>query len=263
MIDFEQIRTWFPEPLRNKNSGRLIIREYLQYLILDFLSNSKYAKHLSFIGGTCLRLIHKIDRFSDDLDFDHKDMDFNTFSEMTDLVVRFLQKSGIGVVADDKEKDKTLQAYRRNLVFPQLLYDNQLSAFRDEKFLITIESQDQQVGYKPDIRLMQGCGFIFNFQTPSPGVMCAMKIKALLTRQKGRDFYDVMFLLSRSDPDYHFLAQTLGIRDDIELKRRLTGMAGEVDLKHKARDFEHLLISRQQSGKILLFPEFIATRFPG
>jgi len=263
MIDFENIKQWFPEPLQQKNYARFILGEYLQYLILDFLSNSKYASQLNFIGGTSLRLFHGIDRFSEDIDFDHKELDAITFIEMTDRIVRFIQKSGFNVMADDKEKDKTLKAYRRNLVFPGLLFENQLSPFRDEKFLIKIESQDQGVNYTPEVRLIKGCGHIFNFQTPTPEVLCAMKISTLLSRKKGRDFYDSMFLLSRTSPDYSFLEQSSGIRNDIQLKQQLLDLIGTINLKHKARDFEHLLISREQSNKILLFPDFIRSRFPG
>jgi predicted nucleotidyltransferase component of viral defense system len=263
MIDFEHIKKWFPEPLQQKNYARFILREYLQYLILDFLSNSKYARQLNFIGGTSLRLIHGIDRFSEDIDFDHKELDGATFIQMTDRIVRFLQKSGFTIRADDKEKDKTLKAYRRNLVFPGLLFEHQLSPFRDEKFLIKIESQDQEVDYTPEVRLLNGCGYIFNFQTPAPDVLCAMKISALLSRKKGRDFYDSMFVLSKTSPDYSFLEKSVGIRDEIMLKQRLLDLIMSINLKHKARDFEHLLISREQSNKILLFPDFIRSRFPG
>ena len=33
-----------------------------------------------------------------------------------------------------------------------------------------------------------------------------MKLSALLTRGKGRDFYDAIFLLQRTEPDYPFLS---------------------------------------------------------
>ena len=49
---------------------RNILLEYLQAQILAALSISKYNTTLSFLGGTCLRFAHGINRFSEDLDFD-------------------------------------------------------------------------------------------------------------------------------------------------------------------------------------------------
>ena len=52
------------------NAPRRVLTEYLQAEILAVVFNSKFGSHLSFLGGTCLRFIHKIERFSEDLDFD-------------------------------------------------------------------------------------------------------------------------------------------------------------------------------------------------
>jgi predicted nucleotidyltransferase component of viral defense system len=65
---------------------------------------------------------------------------------------------------------------------------------------------------------IKGCGFYFHIPVPSDAVLCSMKISALLSRQKGRDFYDVMFLLAQTAPDYAFLTARCGIRNLPELK---------------------------------------------
>ena len=41
-----------------------MLKEYVQLLILDYLSASMYVKKITFIGGTNLRLVKGIDRFS-------------------------------------------------------------------------------------------------------------------------------------------------------------------------------------------------------
>ena len=257
MIDFEKIKTWFPANFQQKQYARFILRENLQFIILDFLANSKYAKKLCFIGGTNLRLIYGIDRFSEDLDFDDKELTREDFMTMTDAVIRFLNKSGYNVKADDKEKDITLNAFRRNIVFPEFLYENKLSAFKEEKFLIKIESQNQGVNYKPEKLLIKGCGFIFRFNCPPLAVLCAMKISALLNRQKGRDFFDTMFLLEKSDPDYNFLSESVGIKNKEELKLSLLSLCKKVNIKHKSKDFEHLLFNSTQTNRILMFNDYV------
>jgi hypothetical protein len=257
MIDFGQIKSWFPEHFQQKQYARFIIREYIQYQILDFIANSKYAKKICFIGGTNLRLLHGIDRFSEDLDFDHKDFSINDFLEMTNAVILFMKKTGYNVLADDKEKDKDLKAFRRNIVFPEFLYLNKLSAFKDEKFLIKIESQDQGINYSSDKALLKGCGFVFRLNTAPLPVLCSMKISALMNRKKGRDFFDTMFLLGKTEPDYDFLFKTTGILNKGQLKQALLKFTDTVNIKNKSKDFGHLLFNSSQSKRILLFKEFI------
>jgi predicted nucleotidyltransferase component of viral defense system len=233
-----------------------MLKEYLQLLILDFLSTTPYIGKISFIGGTNLRLVKGIDRFSEDLDFDCKNLSSEEFTEMTNAVINFLQRSGYHIEVRDKESTK-LKAFRRNIHFPELLYILGLSGHKDERFLIKLECQDQQVDYKRSMVNIKGCGFFFPFPVPTDGVLCSMKISAMLSRQKGRDFYDSMFLLSFTTPNYQFLTAKLGIHDFSELKMATKAALNTVDLNLKRRDFEHLLFSRKNSERILSFWDFL------
>ena len=84
-----------------------------------------------------------------------------------------------------------------------------------------------------------------------------MKLSVLLTRQKGRDFYDAMFLLGQVEPDYYYLAEKKGIHNKEELKAALTETTETTDLKKKYRDFEHLLFNKANAEKVLRFAEFV------
>lgn len=76
MIDLKIISNYFDASLRdNPSFSKHIFKEYVQLMVLDHLSDSPYFRKLSFIGGTNLRLIKGIDRFSEDLDFDVHDME--------------------------------------------------------------------------------------------------------------------------------------------------------------------------------------------
>ena len=56
MIQIEQIRNYFPVQIRG-NSGfdKHILKEYLQLMILDYLSSTPNIQKMAFIGGTNLR----------------------------------------------------------------------------------------------------------------------------------------------------------------------------------------------------------------
>ena len=256
MMHLEQIKNFFPEEIReNASFHKYMLKEYIQLSILDFLSSTPFVRKVVFIGGTNLRLIKGIDRFSEDLDFDFRDFSKEEFMEMTDAIISFLKRSGYQVQVRDRENKKLL-AFRRNILFPELLFDLGLSGHREERFLIKVESEDQQATYNPMLRNIKGCGFYFPFPVPSDGVLCAMKLSAMLSRQKGRDFYDAMFLLALSRPDYTFLSDRIHIHNLEELKDSVSEILKTVDLNVKKKDFEHLLFRKRNSERILSVGDF-------
>ena len=152
MIQIDQIKRFFPLFLQdNPVYYKYMLKEYIQLLILDYLSNKSYVQKLTFIGGTNLRLIKGIDRFSEDLDFDCKNLSKEDFYEITNDVVVYLKRNGYKVEIRDKNDEK-LKAFRRNIYFPEFLFDVGLSGHREERFLIKIDSQDQQIEYPREIR---------------------------------------------------------------------------------------------------------------
>jgi len=64
MLEFQQIKEQYPENLQRFE--RLILREYLQYKILQAIFDSKHASKLAFLGGTALRIVYGNTRFSEE-----------------------------------------------------------------------------------------------------------------------------------------------------------------------------------------------------
>jgi predicted nucleotidyltransferase component of viral defense system len=259
MIQLDVIKNYYPDSLsKNIIFHKYILKEYILLLILDYLSTTSFIRKITFIGGTSIRLIKNIDRFSEDLDFDCKSFSMEEFKDMTGGIVKFLINNGLKV--EEKKSDaKKLKAFRSNLHFPELLFQMGLTGHKEERFLIKIECQDQLVDYKPEIINIKGCGFYFPMPVPPAAVLCAMKIAAMLNRQKGRDFYDAMFLLSQTMPDFKFLSKRCGISSLDELKQSAEKLFETIDLKNKERDFEHLLFNKNNSTRILRAPEFFKT----
>lgn len=257
MIDLQYIRNFYPASIgENPRFDRLILKEYLQLLILDYIQMSRYAPLLTFIGGTCLRHVYGIDRFSEDLDFDCKQLTQDDFMAMTDDVITNLQRNGINAVARDKTSPR-LTAFRRNIYFPELLFELNLSGHRDERLLVKIEAQDQGIDYEPQVVTINKLGFTFLLRCAPSDIICSMKIAALLGRGKGRDFYDLIFLSSFTKPNYAFLQARCGIADSAELKSALEDVLTRTNLQLKRQDFAHLVIDERQADKILLFPNII------
>ena len=81
MLELSQIKKFYPETLQGFE--RLIIREYLQYQILQLIYNGPHSEKLTFLGGTCLRIVHGNQRFSEDLDFDNRNLSEAEFGEVS------------------------------------------------------------------------------------------------------------------------------------------------------------------------------------
>jgi len=259
MIQLEVIKNYYPDSLsKNIIFHKYILKEYILLLILDYLSTTPFIRKISFIGGTSIRLIKNIDRFSENLDFDYKSFSKDEFNDMTGGIIKFLLNNGLHV--EEKERnDKKLKAFRNNIHFPELLFQMGLTGHKEKRFLIKIECQNQLVDYKPEIINIKGCGLFFPMPVPPAAVLCAMKVAAMLNRQKGRDFYDSMFLLSQTLPDFKFLSERSGISSLDELKRKAEKLFITIDLKNKMRDFEHLLFNKNNSARILRAPDFFKT----
>lgn len=258
MIDLDYIRSFFPPAIANNSRfDRYMLKEYIQLMALGHMATTPYISNIAFIGGTNLRLIQGIDRFSEDLDFDCKEMTETEFITMTDSVIRYLQKNNIRVEPRDTPNPK-LTAFRRNLHFPQMMFDLGLTGHREERFLIKVEAQDQGVAYAPQLANVNRMGFFFNLQVPPIDVLCAMKLSAVLTRHKGRDFYDSLFLLSKTCPSYEFLKAKNDIDSLEALKSAVAAMQPTVDMEMKKRDFQHLLFQEENAERIIQFYDFIA-----
>ena len=132
-----------------------------------------------------------------------------------------------------------------------------MTGHREERFLIKIGAQDQGVSYAREVAAINRMGFFFNVQTPPLDVLCAMKLSAVLARQKGRDYYDAIFLLSKTRPNMEFLHARAGIKTVDELKSAVSNRLQTINLNQKKRDFIHLLFDESHADRILQFEKVL------
>ena len=92
MIELDQIESFFSPSLRKFKKNML--REYLQYKILEAVYQSALGINLIFMGGTSIHIIHGSQRFSEDLDFDNLGLDEDQFKQLSRFVTRQLKREG-------------------------------------------------------------------------------------------------------------------------------------------------------------------------
>ena len=150
-------------------------------------------------------------------------------------------------------------AFRCYIKLPQVLFDNAMSALKHEKILIQVDTEPHDFVYKPDKVFLNKFDVFTQIAVTPPDILLAQKIYALLNRKraKGRDFYDVVFLLQKTKPNYDYLKQKTGLADPQTLKEKLLDYLTDLNLKVLAKDVEPFLFQPSDSKKIILFSEYI------
>ncbi len=253
MLTLQQIEQSYPENLRPFKKN--ILREYLQYKILEIIFNSEFASKLAFLGGTALRIIYDNNRFSEDLDFDNFGLTQEEFTGLANTVKNGLEKQGFEVEADNVFKG----AFRCKIKLPNILFSNELSPMTSEKLMIQIDTAPHSFSFIPEKKILNKFDVFTSVFAVPVDVILSQKIYAALNRKraKGRDFYDIIFLLSFTKPNYEYLKEKMAISNSVLLKNKLLEIASEFDFKELAKDVEPFLFSPSESKKLEMFLEFI------
>jgi len=254
MTDLQQISAFYPDSVRKlPNFKFFALKENIILQCLEWLSSSRWIGKITFIGGTNLRLTKGIRRFSEDIDFDCKNLSGEDFRKMTDALIVYLRNCGYDAVAEDRNNPR-LTAFRRKIAFPGILQAQGMASHPGQKFFVKIEAQDQGVDYIREPAVVSGQGFRFSFPSPSASVLLSMKIAAILGRAKGRDIYDAMFLWQMASPDMDFLREKCGIGTLEELKSRLSGRLAALDMKAMSDDFRRMAFNASDADVLVQFP---------
>jgi len=254
MLPLSEIRPYYPEELQR--FPRFLLREYLQYKILEILFESPFANDLCFLGGTCLRIVHGNRRFSEDLDFDNIGLKSGTFKKVAGIIQQGLEREGYNIELKTVMKN----AWHCYIKFPGLLFDEGLTGHREEKILIQLDTESQHFDYEPERFLLNRFDvFTTILATPLPLLM-AQKLYTVLnrSRNKGRDFYDLVFLMGRDiKPNYNYLKARASISGPEILKKAILKKCNELDMNEMAKDVEPFLFEATDFKKVVHFKEVV------
>lgn len=254
MLTFEQIKNEYPPEIIQRNPKAVLV-EYLQYEILDSLYKQKNSEKLSFMGGTAIRIIYGSQRFSEDLDFDNFGLSYQEFEQILEKVMTDMKNKGFEIEFRLLKKG----AYHCYLKFPKLLFENNLSDHQDEKILVRIDTVLKDRLNEPKNFILNGFGVYRKILVNSQEVILSQKIITIIKRKrsKGRDYYDVSYLLGKTEPDFDYL-EVIFERDTI--KNKLLEMADKNDLNNLAKDVRPFLIDKNGEDRVLGFKEYIEQR---
>lgn len=190
------------------------LKEIMQELALLGLWRSKFFEHAAFYGGTALRILYGLDRFSEDLDFSllkpQKDFDLKPYIR---AVESELSSMGFSVTVEEREKSVTTKVesafikagtkeHLIKITVPEAIADRvEMNKLMKVRFEV---DTDPPGGFNTEVKvLLQPIPFSVNTYTMPD--LFAGKLHAILQRSwkgrvKGRDYYDFVWYVSRKVP---------------------------------------------------------------
>jgi len=172
-----------------------ILREFIQTKILEKIYQQKISKNIYFVGGTSLRLLYHLNRFSEDLDFDF-DQSVNQKEIVTlyKKVVFLLRKENIEV---EEYINQTKKRLYFELRFPGVLYPLGFSSSKDQKLVIKLDFENYWQGLTSETVVLERYGILAKIVTLSLDKILVQKLFAYLNRKEtlARDLYDIVWLL--------------------------------------------------------------------
>lgn len=237
---------------------RSLLKEQLQYYVLNYIYNSPYGENFLFKGGTCLRFCFDLPRLSEDLDFDV--LNYNRFNfEEFEKNLNYYFKSKL------QYEDFSIKITGFNkLIYLQFPVMSKIglpvSKPTENKLFIRIDlAPTKGEGYKTEISMKSTYNFSFLMRRYSLPDLFAGKISAILQREKwegklkearfkGRDYFDLWWYLEKkTKPNLVYLQSILQI--------------DEKSIKSKLLEKVNLAVQRKEELKNDLLPFFADSQF--
>jgi predicted nucleotidyltransferase component of viral defense system len=189
------LQTVLAQPVERRSN---LAREYLQLYLLRLMHDAGSTGDLAFVGGTALRLLNRLPRFSEALDFCHEPLPKRARFDAADLfdtIERGLSKAGYDVTVKAKPDRTVASAFFRFQGIPREAGWN-----RDPHLALSVKVEADlrpPKGAVVETTLVQRFFPVSlrHYDLPS---LFAGKLHAILARRwaKGRDWFDLVWYLT-------------------------------------------------------------------
>lgn len=174
------------------------VREYLQARLLGGLQRAGGMRALAFCGGTALRFLHRLPRYSEDLDFTLEDPAGGfALRPQAEALAREFRAEGYELRVRLTDRTAVHSAWFR---FPGLLHALGLSSRREQAIAVKLELDTRPPqGAVCETSLIRR-HLTLRLHHHDRASLFAGKLHAVLARPhpKGRDFFDLLWYLADS-----------------------------------------------------------------
>lgn len=215
-----------------------VAREYVQHLFLSFLYKKADAERLLFKGGTALRIVYKSPRFSEDLDYSSYGLTTDQIENLFLSTLADLERFGLSLTLHGKSHETSGGYYgeaRLNIYEHVIALEINVNTKAGK--IVAGEYKFIHGDFAPN----------YGLQMLPEAMLMQEKIRALMTRRKPRDFYDLYFMLRTGllPPDRRqILREVLPVVEatDIDFRQELEVFLPQ-DHQAIIRDFKRTLLS--------------------
>ena len=191
-------------PLQTEQDKRNATFEVNQQIILAGLYNGGFFREAAFYGGTCLRIFHGLQRFSEDMDFSLlKPDDGFDFSKYFKPIINQFALVGRSVEIKKKNKRNFGKVDSAFLKDNTDVYDVAFQTEKSIKIKIEVDTQPPLKFETEQNLLLLPVSFTTRcFALPDlfAGKMHALVYRAWKNRVKGRDWYDFEWYVRHGVP---------------------------------------------------------------
>lgn len=198
--------------LTTEQRKRNAIYEVNQQVILAGLYAGGFFENAAFYGGTCLRIFHGLQRFSEDMDFSllAKDDKFD-FTKYFPAIVDIFAMVGRKVEIKKKDKRAFGNVDSAFLKDNTDVYDITFQTEKSIKIKIEVDTCPPLDFHTEQKLLLMPHSFMtrcFTLPDLFAGKMHALVFRGWKNRVKGRDWYDFEWYVRNNIPlDFHHLAE--------------------------------------------------------
>lgn len=229
-----------------ETARRNAIYEVSQQIVLAGLADGGFFDKAAFYGGTCLRIFHGLNRFSEDMDFTllKEDSSFNFEQYFQPVIDQFAL---VGSKVEIKKKDKKCFGKVESAFLKDTtdVYDISFQTERSIKVKIEVDTvpplkfaTEQKILLQPKTFLTR-CMVLPDLYA---GKMHALVFRAWKSRIKGRDWYDFEWYVRNGIPlDWNHLHERIlqfnGQEMTLdEFRSALRGRLGSADISRVKED---------------------------
>ena len=239
-----------PDPSDKLN----LLREYVQAMVLRSLHESEAFVGLSFVGGTALRFVHDLPRFSEDLDFSLDNRNAYRPEAWLRKLKNDLQFAGFDAGVNWNNRTAVHKSWVK---VAGLLKDAGLAAMPNQNLSVKLEIDTNPPGGAVSETGIINRHAMLSLRYHSLPSLMAGKVHALMTRQyaKGRDWYDLMWYRTKHppvDPNLEQLQNALGQGEGAfraeTWKRDLVEKIKSIDCAWLANDVRDFLERHEDSA---------------
>lgn len=236
---------------------RAVVREYLQLKTLDFLFGRLSVSGLVFMGGTCIHIFHGSDRFSEDLDFDNRELTGEQYAELANAVAREFRLEGVACECTVKAPHNASTATLR---FAGILQAWKLTPHKDEILRLKLDAAPQEYEHPSDVRIVNRLDIICGVPVLPAGLLLSHKLGAILERRRlmGRDIYDAAYLFGIATPELRYLEEKCGLATPREITEAVRNRIGKADVGALEEDVKPFVASPRNLMRISAFREILS-----